>query len=87
MAGSRPEVRQDILERLEPGVVVHGATMGDIRDQLGIAPEDVSNTQFSKAVRSLHYNHGIVTYGRDGSSGAYQQSRDHFICLRQTTHV
>lgn len=87
MAGSRPEVRQDILERLAPGEVIHGSTLGDIRDQLGIAREDVSNTQFSKAVRSLHYNHGAVTYGRDGCSGAYQQSRDHFICLRQSTHV
>jgi hypothetical protein len=86
VAGSNPAVRQDVLERLEPGVIVQGSTLGDIRDQLGIAPEDVSNTQFSKAVRSLHFNYGVVTYGREGIGGAYQQSRGHYICLRQPTH-
>ena len=82
MAGSKPEVRADVLERLEPGVVLKGESLGEIREQLGIAQNDVSNTQFSKAVRSLHYNHGLVTYGRTWTDDRHAQTKGHHLSLR-----
>lgn len=82
MAGSKPEIRADVLERLEPGVVLRGDTLGEIRDQLGIAQDDVSNTQFSKAVRSLHYNHGQVTLGRHWSGDVVSQTKGYYLGLR-----
>ena len=83
MAGSRPEVRQDVLERLEPGVIIKGSSFGDLRDQLGIAQTEVSNTQFSKAVRSLFYNHGAIVYGREWYDST-DQTKGHYIGLRQS---
>ena len=82
MAGSRPEVRADVLERLEPGVILRGETLGELREQLGIAQDDVSNTQFSKAVRSLHYNHELVTYGRHWTDDTTAQTKGHYLGLR-----
>ncbi|MBC7512743.1 hypothetical protein H7142_03760 [Candidatus Saccharibacteria bacterium] len=82
MAGSRQEVRHNVLERLEPGVTIKGGSFGELRDQLGIAREDVSNTQFSKAVRSLHYHHDQITYGREWSGEPGEQTKGHYISLR-----
>jgi hypothetical protein len=87
VAGSRPEVREIVLERLTQVGIVEGPTFGAIREKLGIALEDVSNTQFSKAVRSLYFNYGAVTYGREGTSGPHMQGRGHYVRLRQATQV
>lgn len=87
MAGSRPEVREMVLERLKSVGVVKGRTFGAMREELGIPQDVVSNTQFSRAVRSLDYNYGVVKCGHEGSSGPHMQDKTRYIRLRQSTHV
>jgi hypothetical protein len=56
---SDPELRKEILIRLDGKrtdfgwLAVRGKTLEEIKKKLGL---DVSNTQFSRALRSLHYN-------------------------------
>lgn len=58
---SKPEVREDIVERLKVHGVVKGDRLNDIRVRLDM---DCSNTEFDKALRSLHYKYRQVRISR-----------------------
>jgi len=81
MSHSDPALRQEIVEKLEGKGCVVGASLGEVRDQLGI---EASNTKFSKALRSLHYNRehgGMVDYHRVWPGDANAQARHHSVQL------
>jgi hypothetical protein len=64
-AGSKPEHRMRLLEVLETfpaGHVVKGENIEELRTVCGM--EDVSNTQFSKALRSLCYHYRVIRIHR-----------------------
>lgn len=79
MAGSRPEVREEVLVRLHEVGPVSGESLGECLLKLGMDPDVVSNTQFSKAVRSLHYNSGEVVYSRHWLDDTMSQNRGHMV--------
>lgn len=56
---SDPELRKSIAEKIkEAGGTVSAVSIPDLKHALGM--DEVTNTQFSKALGSLHYNPGPV---------------------------
>jgi len=62
MAGSKPEYRMQILDKLEEMRFVEADTLDELKSCLGMS--DVCNTQFSKALRSLCYHYGAIRIKR-----------------------
>lgn len=53
MPHSDPELRERIAEKIRERGCIEAESLNELKHVLG---EDVSNTKFSQALRSLHYN-------------------------------
>lgn len=77
---SSPLIRQQIMEALRRLGSVSGNSVREIRDALGLAY--VSITQFDRALGSLVYKYGAVTWRRFWSDDdPAAQTRAHTVAL------
>ena len=76
---SNPELRMRIAQKVRELGTVKADTLGELKDMLDMA--DVSNTQFGRALRSLHYKYGPVRLNRPLVSFGYGSRPYHLTCV------
>jgi len=76
---SDPELRMRILSQVPEAGAVRAETLEELKESFDMG--DVSNTQFSRALRSLHYNHHQVRLNRPHGERPYQGPRIYEVSL------
>jgi len=83
MAGSDPVLREQILLALQGRGTVKSDTLEGLKQTLGM--QDVSNTKFSQALRSLHYKYRLIDLRRPRTNESYFGSRGYEVTYRTST--
>lgn len=80
---SRPEVRERILKRMAWSSF-RADSLKELR--LKLCMEDVSLTQFCKALGSLHFNYRLISVIRHGPESLHDSRRPYkLVALRPTS--
>ena len=77
MSHSDPELRVQLADAIEAEGTVKAESIADLKQKLGMS--GVSNTQFGRALRSLHYNPGPVHVNRPHVPEAYLERRPYHV--------
>ncbi len=70
---SDPELRMQILSKVQETGMVRAATLAELKECFGMS--EVSNTQFGKALRSLYYKYRQLRVNRPHAERPYYGPR------------